>query len=613
MTEKDLLIDLGSISHKYYEEAENDTLSVHGNHYSARKVILIAAVITLLAITITACAYAIHRIRMNLVQHNIPVETEMVIPNIDYPEETIPVNVLTDCYPQTLPDGYAILSGSPTSHTSRGIVYQKQSGNSIHFHISTMPQADAFALKPPVAETAVTLSCGKATYLRNEGAQVLLWHNEQQCYDASLFTDDMAVDLISMAESMGYGEPIPMSVWYHRGQEWDPWYPQTLPEGYACKDVSPVGNGYQNFTYENGSGGYIRYGISTVRDLMSTESNDQSYWEDVEVNGYPAKIKRNSTTQRTLFWHNEAEGFYAFLETEDETVDLVILAENVAPGPKMEVSKSYLGPDYTIELEQEPTAYIGWQSVYPQNIPDGYELEYVGDRAYGQQRIEWKNQDGEMISFTLYFRLGQHGREFEGSGEPEAVSINGRTGYKIGNSLLWVDEELGFAYELRITGNVDLVTLAQSVGSGPELPLSNNDRTNKALEQLGDYHITELPKNMIEDGLSGAPLENENDWYSYVRRWYYDRSNNDQVYFTYETYLTDCNTEQEVLKLFVPAFTEPEFGSIQGYPAIMLQEGQKAYVTWLIGDVNKGVCFQLYSEQFTVEELLVMAESVQRK
>jgi hypothetical protein len=346
---------------------------------------------------------------------------------------------------------------------------------------------------------------------------------------------------------------------------------------------------------------------------MPAEISNQGYWEEVTVNGNPAKIKRNQSTQQTIFWHNESEGFYAFLETIDAEVDLVALAESVGPGPKMEVSQSHLGPDYTIELEQEPTTFIEWQSVYPQSIPEGYELEYVGDRAYGQQSIEWKNQDGDLISFTLYFRLGQYGREFEGSGEPEVVSINGHTGYKTGNSLLWTDEELGFAYDLRVTGDVDLILLAQSVAPGPELPISNNDFTAKALEQLGDYRITELPKNMIEDGLSGWPLEDGDDWYSYVRRWYYDKSNNNQVYFTYETYSTDCNTEQEVLKLFVPAFTEPEFASIQGYPAITLQDGQRAYVAWMIGDVNKGVIFQLSSEQFTVEELLVMAESVQKK
>ena len=65
--------------------------------------------------------------------------------------------------------------------------------------------------------------------------------------------------------------------------------------------------------------------------------------------------------------------------------------------------------------------------------------------------------------------------------------------------------------------------------------------------------------------------------------------------------------------MFVPAFTEPKFTNIQGYPAITLQDGQRAHVAWMIVDVNKGVSFQLYSEQFTVEELLKMAESVQKQ
>ena len=65
--------------------------------------------------------------------------------------------------------------------------------------------------------------------------------------------------------------------------------------------------------------------------------------------------------------------------------------------------------------------------------------------------------------------------------------------------------------------------------------------------------------------------------------------------------------------MFVPAFTEAEFASIQGYPAITLQDEHRAHVAWMIGDINKGVSFQLYSEQFTVEELLKMAESVQKQ
>lgn len=580
----------------------------------ARKILLIAAAIMLLAATITACAYAIRRIRMDLIQHNIPAQAEMLGTDAANPEETPPVNVLTDCYPQTIPEGYEILCGSPLNYNSRNIQYYNKNGKSITFWISTKPTDEEMVLRPPVEESGITLACGEGIYRKNEGTQVLRWENTEEGYYANLFTDDITVDLVSMADSMAYGASIPISVWYHRGQEWSPWYPQTLPVGYTCQDVTPISNGYQIITYENGKSGYIRYCVSSLEDFTPTQISDEAFWEESEVNGFAVKILCNQDDQRILYLENKEEGFYAFLETMDEAVDLIALAESIAPGEKLEVSKSYLGPDYAIELEQEPTTYIEWQSVYPQKIPEGYELNYVGDRAYGQQTIEWKNGNGELISYTLYYRLGQHGREFDGSGQPEVVSINGHTGYRTDNSLLWTDEELGFAYDLRATGNVDLIVLAESVAPGPELEFTN-DTTAEALEQLGDYQITALPNSMIEDGLSGAPLEDEDDWYSYVRRWYYDRSNNDQVYFTYETYLTDCTSMEERLRMLISLSmtSDPEYITINGCPGIAMQDGDRATVAWMIGDLNKGVSFQLYSEQFTVTELLKMAESVRKK
>lgn len=612
MSGKDLFLGLNYVNVKFVNEAETVTeLKGERKVLSVRKAVLIAAAIALLAVTITACAYAIRRIRMNLVQYHVPAQTESVVIGNEQSEEALPVNVLTDCYPQSIPEGYHILCGDLSTYNSRNILYVNEKGNSITFYISTT-SIEEMALRPPVEETTVEFAAGEGILKTNKGAQALCWGNEEEAYYANLYTDDITVDLAAMADSVGYGTSIPISFWYHKGEPWDPWYPQELPAGYTISEVAPVASGYQSLTFTNGDH-YIRYGISTQEDLAPTEISDQGYWEESFVNGAPARMKRNRTTQRTLFWENKEEGFYAFLETMDESVDLVAVAESVGSGEIMEVSESYLGPDFTIELEQEPTAFIEWQSVYPQKIPVGYELEYVGDPAYGQQSIEWKNQEGDLISYTLYFRLGRYGREFEGSGEPEVVSINGHTGYKTGNSLLWTDEELGFAYDLRVTGDVDLITLAQSVAPGPELPVTNSDFTLKALEQLGDYRITALPDNMIEDGLSGSPLEDEDDWYSYVRRWYYDQTNNDQVYFTYETYVTDCSTEEEVLRLCVSGMTEPEFVTIHGCPGITSQDGDRAYVAWINGDVSKGVSFQLFSEQYTVEELLKMANSIQKR
>lgn len=618
MNSNDILDMIGDAQGTYVwdaQEVRSGTIpAVTKRKIPIKKTLWVAAAIALLAATITACAYVIQRMKLNLVQHNLPAQTESVIADIDQPEETTSVNILTDCYPQKVPDGYRILCGEPTDYNSRNIQYCKDTGNTITFWISTMPTDEEMVLRPPAEEVAVTISGKEATLKSNEGAQVLRWENPELGYYANLFTDDVTVDLTAMAESVAFGTPVPVSVWYHRGQEWNPWYPQTLPEGYACTDVSSVASGFQCFTYGNEADGYIRFGISTLKDLAPAEISDQGYWEEAEVNGVAAKVMRNQSTQRTLFWHNQTEGFYAFLETVDDAVDLVALAECVGPGPKMEVSKAYLGPDYTIELEQDPTVYVEWQSVYPQNIPDGYRLEHVGNPAYGQQTIEWVNAEGNSVIYTLYFRLGQYERQFDGIGEPEPVTVNGLAGFRTGNSLLWADGNLGFGYELFASDDLDLIALAESVGPGPELALTN-DKTAAALEELGDYQITELPDNMIEDGLSGSPLEDGGDWYSYVRRWYYDRSNNDHVYFTYETYLTECTNMEERLRLLISLSmtSEPEYITINGYPGITMQDGSRATVAWVIGDVNKGVSFQLYSEQFAVDELLAMANSIQKK
>lgn len=376
-------------------------------------------------------------------------------------------------------------------------------------------------------------------------------------------------------------------------------------------DVSPVSQFGQTYTFVNDRDGYIRFGISTEGTLMPETVREGACWEDRKVNGESAKLLSDQSTQRTLFWENKEEGFYAFLETMDETIDLTALAESVAPGESMEVSKSYLGPDYTLEMEQDQTTYAAWQSVYPQEIPNGYSLASVGDKAYGEQHIAWENEDGDAIEYALYYRLGQYGRQFDGMGEPEIVDIRGNIGYRTGSRLLWTDEALGYAYELQASGDVDLISIAKSVDLGPELPISN-DTTNRALEQLGDYRITQFPEKMVEDGLSGAPLEGADDWYSYVRRWYYNTENNHQIFFTYETYITDLTNVEDTLRLNISGNGEPELVTIHGCPGIALQDGNRAKIVWLQGDAAKGVNFQLYSEHFTVEELIAAAESVQQ-
>ncbi|MDO5545550.1 MAG: hypothetical protein Q4F81_06975 [Eubacteriales bacterium] len=51
--------------------------------------------------------------------------------------------------------------------------------------------------------------------------------------------------------------------------------------------------------------------------------------------------------------------------------------------------------------------------------------------------------------------------------------------------------------------------------------------------------------------------------------------------------------------------------TIHGCTGAALQDDASASVVWLIGTPEKGTSFKLYSNSFTAEELLPIAESVQ--
>lgn len=90
MTGKDLLIELGSISPKYYDEAENDTLVSETRHRPLRRPLLIAAIIALTALLV-GCGVMVVTRMLNWT----PEMEEYLAP---YNEETSPGAVARDWY-----------------------------------------------------------------------------------------------------------------------------------------------------------------------------------------------------------------------------------------------------------------------------------------------------------------------------------------------------------------------------------------------------------------------------------------------------------------------------------------------------------------------------------
>ena len=70
MNGKDLLIDLGNISPKYYDEAENDTLTQAKTHRTFRRPLLVAAIIALLLLLVGCAVYFYRLEQLVVVDHS---------------------------------------------------------------------------------------------------------------------------------------------------------------------------------------------------------------------------------------------------------------------------------------------------------------------------------------------------------------------------------------------------------------------------------------------------------------------------------------------------------------------------------------------------------------
>ena len=118
---------------------------------------------------------------------------------------------------------------------------------------------------------------------------------------------------------------------------------------------------------------------------------------------------------------------------------------------------------------------------------------------------------------------------------------------------------------------------------------------------------------MEEDSFTGCPLEDGGGWYAYIRRWYYNRQTNEALYFTYESYVSDAASLEEVVQMQIgdARFYSADFMTINGCTGAASQLDGHAKVVWVQGTPAKGVCFQLISDDLSVEALLKIAESVQ--
>lgn len=275
-----------------------------------------------------------------------------------------------------------------------------------------------------------------------------------------------------------------------------------------------------------------------------------------------------------------------------------------------------------VEFEEVHDVFIELGSWYPQEIPEGYTMTFVSDGApYQNQNIIYKNDEGNDIWYWIYIADPASDVEVYDIVSKTEVKINGEDGIlyeQLGGSqtLVWVNEEQGFGFKLTASDiEIDLIAMAESTAEGEPLTPSRAEETKQAIAELGDFSPTYLPDGFEEQGVQASPLSDGGGWYSYVRKWYVNKAENSQIYFTYETYaiMTEegyTDDAKTICTFQIPGCDilngiilgdEIEINGMYG-----LATGNR--VVW--ADPENHVFYYLHSEDVIGEELLKVAQSI---
>lgn len=250
-----------------------------------------------------------------------------------------------------------------------------------------------------------------------------------------------------------------------------PYLPESMPEGYERTFVSDSISGSQTIHYTNEDGKTVIFEYGKP-DTMELSLNNIESREKVKVGGHEG-ILYTCANSRFLLWTDEEQGIGYDLDTDDLSVDLLIIAESVAE------QESPLVPTLA-ESTELALAELGDFAI--SELPEGYTEAGVsgsptseGGGWYGHviRRYENRETNGAISLNYETYRFAD-GREntaenvlalsgFDGS----EVEVNGLPGLisADGTRIAWVDTERSMRFCISsetVTGE-ELYALANSV------------------------------------------------------------------------------------------------------------------------------------------------------
>lgn len=259
-------------------------------------------------------------------------------------------------------------------------------------------------------------------------------------------------------------------------------YPQSIPDGYTICFVSDKALGVQHVVYADKTGTEaIRFIAQLGSDGGQLELANVTGEKTVSIQGLPGTFYQFGSGGQAIFWQNEEQGigFALFTEIPDLDVDLLAIANSVAPGEPLtptlavgyDTALRELG-DYRITALPDGFVETDFMASPLENGGDWYAYvrRWYGDKVTTDNTIYFEyehfqlesdeptNHPTEPVENTPETII-----QYMGGGEP--TTIQGMPGAISDESAIWVDWDAQVAFKISASGRTsqEMLALANSV------------------------------------------------------------------------------------------------------------------------------------------------------
>lgn len=253
-----------------------------------RNLLIAAAIISALSITAYAAVNA--RIRLEVTKRQGNEAAEQVSEGtyeveLDFQRTGDAYIEMGAYYPQEIPEGYQLSFVSDPAMGMQNLVYENAAGEeAFRFIMQLGSDGGQVNLDHIKKEEQVTIhGCPGTLYCHERGTQTVVWQDEAQGFGFVLLGNEPGLDMLSIAESVGPGEPLTptLAAGYDTAlSQLGDYRITALPDGFRQTDfmASPLEDG----------GGWYAYVRRWYGDKVSTDNTIYFAYEHFTLESDPS-------------------------------------------------------------------------------------------------------------------------------------------------------------------------------------------------------------------------------------------------------------------------------------------------------------------------------------